>query len=337
MSSTEHTSIESKRNVYDTCDPIYLRELRESAGMDVVVLARTACLSVSQVRQLETDASDNLFYSDAIKRQAYKRLLMILGAEPPTVEVPEEFRDASKVAEAHLNTLDQIVAMSHQPAINRSVSDVLASGFAKSKEHKQFIGALLFLLGAVGLFVLQGLQPAGDSVAFASSESASAAAVPTPASATMASAPVAQPVTAQVAAPVAVPAASTVPAPAVSVAAPVAALPTPTAAAPAASNLAGCAYVSDALPQLTPFIAQKEGRYVYVVSPTNAEICVVDGNKQATLLQMKAGENRSVYGVSPWQVSGLNLPKVQIFFQGGRVSVPEASTRVKLVEVPVSR
>lgn len=336
MSSTEHTSIESKRNVYDTCDPIYLRELRESAGMDVVVLARTACLSVAQVRQLETDASDNLFYSDAIKRQAYKRLLMILGAEPPTVEVPEEFRDASKVAEAHLNTLDQIVAMSHQPAINRSVSYVLASGFAKSKEHKQFIGALLFLLCAVGLFVLQGLQPAGDSVAFASSESASAAAVTTPASATMASVPMAQPVTALVAEPVAAPVASTLPAPAVSVAAPVAALPT-TTTAPAANNLAGCAYVSDALPQLTPFIAQKEGRYVYVVSPTNAEICVVDGNKQATLLQMKAGENRSVYGVSPWQVSGLNLPKVQIFFQGGRVSVPEAATRVKLVEVPVSR
>lgn len=336
MSSTEHTNIESKRSVYDTCDPIYLRELRESAGIDVVVLARTACLSVAQVRQLETDATDNLFYSDAIKRQAYKRLLMILGAEPPTVEVPEEFRDASKVAEAHLNTLDQIVAMSHQPAINRTASDVWASGLAKLKEHKQFTGALLFLLGAVGLFVLQGLQPAGDSVAFASSTTASAAAAPTPPSAPMASAPTAQPVTAPVAASVASTVASTVSAPAASVVAPVAALPATTAVA-AASNLAGCAYVSDALPQLTPFIAQKEGRYVYVVSPTNAEICVVDGNKQATLLQMKAGESRSVYGVSPWQVSGLNLPKVQIFFQGGRVSMPEAATRVKLVEVPVSR
>jgi len=324
MSSTEHTNIESKRSVYDTCDPVYLRELRESAGMDVVVLARTACLSVAQVRQLETDATDNLFYSDAIKRQAYKRLLMILGAEPPTVEVPEEFRDASKVAEAHLNTLDQIVAMSHQPTINRSASDVLASGLAKLKEHKQFVGALLFLVVAVGLFVLQGLAPTGDSVAFASS-----AAEPTPAP--LATAPVTAPVPLQVAAPVT----ATVSASAVSVAAPVAASLAPTASA--TSNPASCAYVSDTLPQLSPFVAQKEGRYVYVVSPINAEICVVDGNKQATLLQMKAGENRSVYGVSPWQVSGLNLPKVQIFFQGGRVSMPEAATRVKLVEVPVSR
>ena len=68
----QHKNIESKRSVFDTCDPAYLRELREAAGMDLTVLARTACLSVAQVRELETDDSDNLFYSDAIKRQAYK-------------------------------------------------------------------------------------------------------------------------------------------------------------------------------------------------------------------------------------------------------------------------
>ena len=79
MSSSEHSKPESKRSVYDTCDPAYLRQLREDAGMDLIVLARTACLSVAKVRQLESHDSDHLFYSDAIKRQAYKRLLMILG------------------------------------------------------------------------------------------------------------------------------------------------------------------------------------------------------------------------------------------------------------------
>jgi hypothetical protein len=92
------------------------------------------------------------------------------------------------------------------------------------------------------------------------------------------------------------------------------------------------------MPQLGPFVAQKEGRYVYLVSAANAEVCVVDGNKQATLVQLRAGENRSVYGASPWQVSSANLQKVQIFFQGGRVSLPDAAiTRVSLVEVPVAR
>jgi hypothetical protein len=332
MSDSEHKNIESKRSVYDTCDPAYLRELREAAGMDLTVLARTACLSVAQVRELETDDSDNLFYSDAIKRQAYKRLLMILGAEPPTVEVPEELRDANKVADAHLNTLDQIVAMSHQPAMNRTASDVLVFAVAKLKKHKQVLGALVLLLVAVGLFVLNGFQAVGDAVTAVPSASVAEQEPVKPAAQAVASSPAMAAPVASAPAPVA-----SVPVAAVAASATPAVIATASAASEPVSKVAGCAYVSDAMPQLTPFIAQKEGRYVYLVSPTNSEICVVDGNKQATLLQMKAGENRSVYGVSPWQVSSPNLSKFQIFFQGGRVSMPETATRVTLVEVPVSR
>ena len=167
-------SEEPKRSVYDTCDPHYLRTLREAAGMDMFVLARTACLSVAQVRQLESDDSDGLFYSDAIKRQAYKRLLMILGAEPPSVEIPEELRDAAKVADAHLTTLDQIVAMSEQPPMNHSAFDAVHAGLAKLREHKQATAALLLLVAAVTLFVLHGPQ----SVVEATSELAAAS--PTP-------------------------------------------------------------------------------------------------------------------------------------------------------------
>ena len=305
MSSSEQTNIEFKPSVYESCDPAYLRELRESAGMDLTILARTACLSASQVRALETDHSDHLFYSEAIKRQAYKRLLMILGAEPPTVEVPEELRDAGKVADAHLSTLDQIVAMSQQPALNRSTIDWLRSGLAKLNKHKQFMGALLFLLVAVGLFTLHGLQPVGDFVTAASAGSDAVQAPPKPALAVVA---------------------TPAPAPA-----------SEPAASVAVSKVVGCAYVTDALPQVAPFTAQKEGRYVYVVSPSNTEICVVDGNKQATVLQLKSGESRSVYGAPPWQVSSPQLSNLQIFFQGWRVAVPEAAKRVSLIEVPVSR
>ena len=309
MSSSEKTNIEFKPSVYEACDPAYLRELRESAGTDLSILARTACLSVAQVRALETDHSDHLFYSDAIKRQAYKRLLMILGAEPPSVEVPQELRNAGKVADAHLNTLDQIVAMSQQPALNRSTLDWVRSGVAKLNLHKQFMGALLLLLVAVGLFVVHGLQPVGDFVTAASAGSDAVQAPPKPALAV-----------------VATPAPAPAPAPA-----------SEPAASVAVSKVVGCAYVTDALPQVAPFTAQKEGRYVYVVSPSNTEICVVDGNKQATVVQLKSGESRSVYGAPPWQVSSPQLSNLQIFFQGWRVAVPEAATRVSLIEVPVSR
>ncbi len=329
MSSNEPTNIETKRSVYDACDPVYLRQLREEALLDVHVLARTACLSVAQVRALETDKSDHLFYSDAIKRQAYKRLLMILGAEPPSVEVPDELRDSGKVAEAHLNTLDQIVAMSHQPALNRSTIDWLRSAVAKLSAHKQLMGAFLLLLVAVGLFVLQGPQSEGDSVALASSPSEAVQAPAKPAL-VMSVSP----------SPVAIP--TTLASESTDTAMSMPATPAPAAASEPAAALViskgvSCAHVTDAMPQLTPFMAQKEGRYLYLVSHGNAEICVVDGNKQATVLQLKAGENRSVYGVSPWQVSSPQLSKLQIFFQGWRVAIPEASTRVSLVEVPVSR
>jgi hypothetical protein len=42
--------------------------------------------------------------------------------------------------------------------------------------------------------------------------------------------------------------------------------------------------------------------------------------------------------VAPWQVSGAALQKAQIYFQGGRITLPDANTtRVKLIEVPVAR
>ena len=309
MSSAE--SIEPATSVYDSCDPKYLRDLREASGMDLFVLARTACLSVAQVRQLESESGGSLFYSLTIKRQAYKRLLMILGAEPPTVEVPEAFRHAHQVADAHLNTLDQIVAMSHLPSMERSPRDVLREVVAKLVAHRQVIGALLMLLAAVLLLMKFG-QPQDDQ-------------------------PVVQaaPVTVAPAAVVATPAPSTVStASAASAPAPIAA--TVSTAIPA--KLAACAYTEDELPGLLPHTANKEGRYVYVVSNTETEICVVDGAKKATSLVLKAGEGLSVYGAPPWQLSGANLAKVQIYFQGGRVSLPDAAaTRVKLIEVPVAR
>lgn len=314
---TSGNPLEPKRSVYDTCDPQYLRSLREAAGMDVFVLARTACLSVAQVRQLESDDSDHLFYSEAIKRQAYKRLLMILGAEPPTVEIPEELRDAAKVADAHLTTLDQIVAMSEQPSMNHSAFDAVHAGFAKLKEHKQAMGALLLLMVAVTLFALHGPQSIVEAAPAPTSPAPSVSAVAVP----VAHPPVVAAVAASSALPASVPAAVVVASPNV---------PSKTTGA--------CAYSGETMPQLTPFVAQKEGKYVYLVSAAATEVCVVDGNKQATLLQLKAGENRSVYGVAPWQVSSTGLQKIQIFFQGGRVALPDAAVnRVQLVEVAVAR
>jgi uncharacterized membrane protein YphA (DoxX/SURF4 family) len=297
-------------------------------------------MSVAQVRQLETEGSDSLFYSDAIKRQAYKRLLMILGAEPPSVELPDAMRDPHQVAEAHLTTLDQIVAMSHQPTINRSASDVVKSGWSDLMMHKQALGALLLLVVSVVLFLLNGTQ------GFSNTESVSvvsSSALPTPAArAEMPEilAPAAVIPSSVASAPVIAPTPTPSPAPVVASAPIVAAVASAASvpAVPVSDKAVKCAFSSDAMPQVTPVIAAKEGRYVYFVSAATMEVCVVDGHKQATVLQLKAGDKRSVYGVSPWQVSGTHLQKAEIYFQGGRVPLPDASaTRMQLIEVAVSR
>jgi predicted transcriptional regulator len=54
-----------------------LERLRLSAGLDVETLARKACLSVAQIKQLESGASDS-FYSESIRSQASRRVMAIL-------------------------------------------------------------------------------------------------------------------------------------------------------------------------------------------------------------------------------------------------------------------
>ena len=294
---TSNEPFQHKRSLYNTCDPHYLRQMREAAGMDWVVLARIACLSVAQVQALERDGDENFFYSDAIKRQAYKRVLMVLGAEPPTVEMPEALHDVDKVAEAHRDTLAQIVAMSEQPAMGRSNLEWVRAGLSSLQAHKQLLSVLLLLTVAIVWFVLRSPQ-----ISFQ--------AVPAP----------------QTFLPPTAPAPAPAPAPPASV-----------TDVPVVSSVGACAYSNEPMSELTSFVARKEGRYVYLVSATDTEVCVVDGNKEATRLQLKAGEDRSVHGIPPWQVSGSNLQKIQIYFQGGRVSLPDNASRVKLVEVPVAR
>lgn len=94
-----------------------------------------------------------------------------------------------------------------------------------------------------------------------------------------------------------------------------------------------CAFSSNPGPEVSPATPKKEGRFVYVLSPSDMSLCVVDGNKQVNILQLKAGEGRSVYGTSPWQISGNNLTQVQIYFQGWRASLPEGAVqKIFLVE-----
>lgn len=315
MTSPENISA-SHRSVYDTCDPDYLRRLREASGVEETWLARTACLSLAQVRQLE-EGGESLFYSPTIKRQAYKRLLMLLGAEPPSVTVDV----VAAVEPSVVHDLNEIIAMGEKNLNHRPVADFFQTVRSHVSQHR-ISAAVVLLVGvtaAASLFVMptpgNGQRDVAEQRMPAKvQESLTLAALPGPVTSAVSAPPVVQ-------APAAIPASAPAPAP-------VSALASVSTAASAS-----CQYTREALPQISPLAATKPSRYVHMVATADVTVCVVDGNQQASLLKLKAGESQSVFGAAPWQVSSAKLGQLQIYFQGWRVALPEGiDQRVALIE-----
>lgn len=338
---TQSESTDSLYELYENCDPGLLKRTREAVGMDEGVLARMACLSTAQVRQLESGGG-GLFYSLTIKRQAYKRLMMILGADPPThapVSVAEDsLVNPSSAQPNHKATIENIVALSSKSDYleRQPVKDFFLDLRYRIVAHRQSLGALLFLLMAVVLLVLTWrgsligfdkpshveAKPvqAPEETAKPASPPVVVAAVTAPAS--EAKAPVATPA-------ITVPAASVIAAPAEAAASMVA------VTKPAVASAKACAHVEEKLTEVVSASASKPPNYVYLLSPVQTSVCVVDGSKKATLLDLRPNEGRSVYGNPPWQLSGGALKDAQIFFQGVRVKAPDGhEQRFTLLEKP---
>lgn len=314
----------SAQGLYAECDPQIAQEWLDRSGLDITQVARAACLSVTQVRQL-LHGTDTAFYSSAIRRRAYQRVMRLLGAPEPATH-------------AAVATPDRTPADGLRPGLRVQRPNALA--VHPSLEPKQAVSmtvntssrgpirytawawlGLALLLGAAtaqwwhGWLHLQGpgwhlprtapsTQPASPSVA--AEDNASRASAPTEAVNTAQPGPATPP-------------------PSASSAEDLSASP------PLASPI--CAYVAQPATTVIPTQAEKPGNYVFVQARSEAEVCVVDGDRKVTQLRLKAGEHRSVYGPAPWQISGLDLNQINIYFQGWRVMLPEVATRhVALVE-----
>jgi hypothetical protein len=331
MSETsDSTQSDEQGSVYDRCDAAYLRQLHETSGMDETQLARIACLSVAQVRQLAA-GGDSLFYSQAVKRQAYKRLLLILGAPPPS-QVTVESQDNAVTYDATppRQTIDDIVALSerHQYLEHRPVVDFMHDLRLRLVQYRQPLGALAFLMAAIGLLVFN--WPRGDDAAsatYVASNATSNSEAIKPNSLVADTAKAESLKVEALKAEALKPETSTTDKPTEKAADTAATAATTSASTAATPANKACAYRSDKLPEGSPVVATKEGRYVYFVSPVPTDVCVVDGNRQVTMLTLRPGEGRSVYGAPPWQVSGADLAKMQIFFQGSRVVLPEGAVQ----------
>ena len=347
---TQSETTDSLYDLYENCDPALLKRTREAVGMDEGVLARMACLSTAQVRQLESGGT-GLFYSITIKRQSYKRLMMILGADPP-IHAPMPVAEATTASPHaaqpdHKETIENIVALSSKSdyLVRQPVKDFFLDLRYRIVAHRQSLGALLFLLAAVVLLVLNWrgalMVTSQPSTPETKAEAAPAVVAKSVAPATAvvvsATAPVATPASSPAASAAATTSstASSLPSPPV-VTASITNVPAVAAAAkPVVTGTKACAHAEEKLTEVVSVSANKPPNYVYLTSPVQTTVCVVDGSKKATVLELRPNEGRSVYGSPPWQLSGNALKDAQIFFQGVRVKAPEGQEpHFKLMEKP---
>lgn len=283
-----------------------LRSLREDAGIDALVFARNNTVSLAQLKELELGGNSS-FYNPAIKRSTGVKLLKRLGHE---LVMPEPVNVGIEPTEPLENGHPSAMATAMAQAL---VSHPKAPFNSPSRRLMQqaFWGSL----GLLGLVALTAMKPWG--VGDASATHLHAAVSVTQAPSTLAlSKPEATPSAplkpAQ--APSAPPTMAIALAPA-SVEPPLAVIkvsaPTPASA---------CDWQHrDHSKTHTPSQPLKPGNYVHLEAQADTELCVLDSQNQKTLLQLKAGMTKSVYGSAPFLVHSQELHTLKLFFQGRRV------------------
>lgn len=283
-----------------------LRSLREEAGIDALVFARNNTVSLAQLKELEL-GGNNSFYNPAIKRSTGVKLLKKLGHE---LVMPEPVHVVVEPTEPHEDeqTFDMAHAMAQAP-----VSHPKAPSNDRSRRliQQAFWGSL----GLLGLVALTAMKPwgMGDASATHVHPAVSVMQDPLP---MVPSKPEAKP-----SAPIKQSQAPSAP-PAKAIGLTPASGEPPLAAikVSASTPASACDWQHrDHSKTHTPSQPLKPGNYVHLEAQADTELCVLDSQNQKTLLQLKAGMTKSVYGSAPFLVHSQELHTLKLFFQGRRV------------------
>lgn len=268
-----------------------LRSLREAAGIDELVFARQNTVSLAQLKELELGGNSS-FYNPGIKRSTGIKLLKKLGHElvtpvplneAPLVPTPAE--PASSLTpewvQPRTSNPEKLHATSRRGVLPASVFWILC----------------LFSAGVLVVFKpWESKNPA--SIHLSSAAPANTAAVKLesadkPAhSEVVAHAPSTEN-------------GSTL---------------TPLAKETAAPVTSACDWQHRVNSKAhTPSEPIKPGNYVYLEAQADTELCVIDSQNQKTMLQLKAGMAKSVYGSAPFLIHSQDWQNLKLFFQGRRV------------------
>jgi hypothetical protein len=301
-------------------DSAHLKTSRENAGIDAYSFARSASVSLAQLKELESSVpgEDQLFYSEQIKRHVGRSLLARLGVEPlvriqppPPEPIPVEV--VVEVA-AEVVRVEPIVVRQNTPEIATPELANTPSHWADRVFEKLPMAATT--QGRMGWSVAFVVTLAA-SLIWANGQSKKPAAPPAQAVAQKEPAPV----LAAVPSPSPELAASEAAASVANV--PAVALATPVAAEEATQ--CDWKFKGKSL-AVIPSEPLKAGNYVHLAADKNTIACVLDSQKKLTQITLKAGEKLSVSGAAPFLIYSPEFSTSRIYFQGKRIYIPDPTT-----------
>lgn len=300
-----------------------LRQWRLAQDLEPSTLARRVNLSAAQIQQLESGGS-SLFYSEAIKYNAARKVAAALGGDPDSVIRTMAGDGGVKTTEQmSLQVLDDLVQLSEQRKKAQQENSSKVWRFVRL-----LMGLTLLACLAWGAFWLtQHADLAKKWLSLIESQLVSVAAKPAS--------------TAEVAE------ASEPPAASLETSAPSDSSPLDNAssgvavaasASPASSSPVSATQVALSAPEalcqsteqgtlLTSKMPSKAGDMVYIVPLKAGSVCAKDGAGKSTVLTLQAKEGRSVYGLPPWRLYFEHADQAQVYFQGERLRWPEVPTR----------
>ena len=251
-------------SLWQRSDGQLLKALREQAGLDPIVLARMATMTVQQLRGLE-EGEGGAFYSPEIKAHMGRSLLAKLGhvapPVPPAAAVPDSLPAADPVLPAPAPVhLPVNLPPGPQARLRGPAWTVWAGGGVLA------LAALVVVLMRPGPLATPAAVPTVQALVPPTLETPQVAAAPQVAS------EAAPPARAQAAAPV-----STDPA---------------------------CTGDARSGPIYTPSEPRKAGNFVHLVADRPITLCVVDASQRSTRIALEPGVGRTVPGAAPFVVRG---------------------------------
>ena len=300
-----------------------LKTLREAAGLDVAQLAAMANLSAGQVRQLE-EGGDSYFYSPQIKAQSMRRVLRLLQNQPSAEEAAA--LAALEQVPKSVNVIDDIIRLS-ETNLKSTIDTSLVRRPASPYKALLLVGAALVVVFMLLNWQANHTKPQNlfsEWIEPFTAKPVDEAAPPQEEPVAQASLPV-KPIEPETTVTESLPPGPASPA----------AAPTESAAiSNSSSQLAGDCKLLTAEPTLaSPVSVNKPGSYVYLLPSKDVQVCVDDGKRVQTVVNLKAGQGRSIHGSSPWVIGSNQISAVQVYFQGSKVMIPkDVGQRIVLKE-----